>query len=468
MQELQPVESKLPFGQTKGESPSLTGRVTQKHDELGLRPPEAPVPKNIKEDVGKIFSERPFYNTTEAGKAVKNQVMKLDEEAYRKVNNLYKKSRELNANIEEIHPNLVNNLQDRLSELKKIPEPSGPQKQLISALDNILNSLVLKSEEGVIQGYKPISNQTLIDQIQSLRQKIDYDFAHGGAKNIFKPTINDIQTSVRNAAEQSGNGEALKSFDEARSSYKDWAETFDSDYVRPFRDVTNKDFSKLFKGSLDFDEANVLKEILNKSPEGQELVKASTRELVEKNLGKFFENPGSYTTSEFNKALRELEGVISPDQSKAIKEKFIEHAPKPPKFKASKVDKKVSEYLGKEPEYVGEKLNSRSGIRQLKKDLSKTDKGQALFKDMIKQKARSILNEGKVHTKSTSKDIYNVINKEKNRELFAEMVGEKEIDEVLDQLAKKENQGKTLLFVKDAAKNVAMVKFLKFIWPALI
>lgn len=470
--------TKSPFGQTSGEGKPLKGRVSEKFDELGLKPIETDFPKNLKQKVGQIFSSKPFYNTTEGGKALKNEVIKLDQQAYRKVNKAYEKSRELNSNIEEIHPSLVQSLENTLSELKIIPAPSGPQKDLITSIEKILDSLAeynARGEEGkAFVGYKPISNQTLLEQAKSLRQKIDYDFAHGNAKNIFKPTIGQLEEAALNAAKDSGNLQAAESLVEAKKLYKDWAETFDSDYVRPFRDVTNKDYSKLFKGALDIDEANVLKDILVKSSEGEELAKATSRELVEKHLGKFFDNPGSLATDEFNKALREIEALISPEESKAIKDAFKSATHKPITFKAKKVPSKLgknfqktAEYLDKEPEYIGEQLSSRSGIRKLKNELSKTEKGKQLFQENVKQKARSIMKEGKVHKSSTAKEFYDVLNQESNREIMAEIFGEEEINSVLDELAKKENQGKYLPAIKGLGKKYATLKFLKFIWPLL-
>jgi hypothetical protein len=471
-------EKKLPFPDLSKKGASLKDRVTEMGEDLGLRPPSAEPPKNLKEDVGRIFSDQPFYNTTKGGQTQKNIIMKADQQKYRKVNKAYDISRQLNNNINEIHPSLFNALEGYLNELKLIPAPSGPQKDLITSLEKILDALgeytVTEEGERIFSGYKPVSNQILLDQAKSLRQKIDYDFAHGNAKNIFKPIINEIEEAALNAAKDSGNLEAAESLIGAKKEYKEWVEIFDSDYVRPFRDVTNKDYSKLYKSSLDLDEFNVLNQILDKSPEGQLVSKAMKKDLVEKNISKYFEKPKDYTTDEFKKTLRELEAVITDEESEKLLNTFKEYAPKQLKFKAKEVPKslaksveKTSEYLNKPAEYIGEKLNSRSGIRQLKQDLSKTKKGHQLFEQNIMQKARSILKEGNIHKKSTTNDIYKVINKESNREILAEILGEKEINTVLDELSKKHNQGKFLTSVKDLTKNVALFKFFKFIYPLI-
>lgn len=474
------IQEKLPFG---GEAPyqkrpPIQKKVTPKFDELGLKPPSGKPPTNLKEEVGQIFADQPFYNTTEAGKSLKNEVIKLDQKAYRNINKAYEKSKALNEGINEIHPALAHNLEEKLAELEKIPSPSGPQKDLKNSIKKIFKALV-ETEKGeggeeIFIGYKPVENQTLLEQAKSLRQKIDYDFAHGNAKNIFKPTISSLEEAASNAAKESGNEEAYNSIKEAKALYKDWAQTFDSDYIRPFRDATNKDFSKLFKGSLDLDEANVLKDILGKSPDGQKLVQASKRELVEKNLSNFFEKPQSYSNDDFKKSLRELEAVISPEEKQSLLEKFKAAQPDPIKFRAkkspkavTKAEKQTAKYLDKTPEDIGKMLNTRSGIKKLKQDLSKTPKGKQLFEMNVKQKARSIMKEGDIHKKSTAKEYYEVLNKEKNREIMAEILGEEEVNKVLDELAKKENQGKSLTSIKNLSKKYAMLKFVKYLWPLI-
>lgn len=433
-------------------APLNRNRITKPQD-IGLRPSPQPSKhsKVLQDEIGDIFSKNKFYNTTEGGKAFKNEIMNIDEDVYRGVNELYKNSRELNSTINEIHPQLVSKLETRVAELKEIPEPSDVQKRLIRAQNKILDKLVeyetVKDEAGniidnIVTGYKPVNNQTIIDQVQSLRQIIDYDFAHGNTKNIFKPLINDLQDSALRAAESSGNSEAAEALNEARAAYRSWAEAFDNDYVRPFRDSSNQDFSKLFKSALDFDESNMLRKILNISENGQQLSKASQREIVEKHLSKFFENPRTNNQREFDKTLRELEAVITPDESKAIREKFNEvkkridiRAKQAPKRAQTNDELIASRYEGNKPEDIQNMMNSRSGIKQLREDFSDSKIKKEVFERLSKQKIRSILREGNIEKEFTGDDLYKFLNKEKNYELLSEILGESET-EMLRQSAK--------------------------------
>lgn len=418
-----------------GSAPSklLPERITAPKD-IGLRPVKTEANPAIEDQVGSIFSKNKFYNTTEGGQALRNEIMNIDEDVYRGVNDLYKTSRELNSEINEIHPQLANRIKNRVLELEAIPEPSDVQKRLIKASNNILEKIAAFDESGNPTGYIPINNQILIDQVQSLRQIIDYDFAHGNTKNIFRPLINDLQDAALRAAETSGKPEAAEAINEARSAYRTWVEAFDNDYVRPFRDSSNQDYSKLFKSSLDLDEANMLNKILGITERGQELSKAATREIVDKHLSKYFQNPRSFDPREFSKSLRELEAVITPEQSQDIREKFRDasqrinvkatHKPRKP----TNDELIAARYEKNKPEDIIKMMDSRSGIKQLHEDFSDTKVKREVFERLSRQKMRSMLREGNIEKEFTGDDLYRFLNKEKNYEIFSEIIGENETE----------------------------------------
>jgi len=410
--------------------PIITRRFTPGQD-IGLRPVTIPETPDLRNTVGDIFSRNRFYNTTQGGQALKNEIMSIDQDVYRGVNDLYKTSRELHSEINQIHPQLIGQLENRLAPLKQIPEPSDVQRRVIKTGENILKDLRTVDEEGHLTGYLDINNQTLIDQIQSLRQIVDYDFAHGDTKNIFRPLIDDIQDAVIGAAEVADNIEAVDSFADARAGYKTWKQYFDNEYVRPFRDASNQDFSKLYKSSQDFDEHNMLRNVLNLSDRGQELMNASTRDIVEKNLSKFFDNPRGTNLREFNTALRELEAIIQPEQAQEIRTAFNE-AKRRPNIIAKKSEKKppIEEEKYKEPEDILKEMNTRSGIKRIKKKFSDTKENKDLFEELSQKKMRSVLREGNIDKNSTGNDYAKVLNKEKNYELFSEFLGEKKTEEL--------------------------------------
>lgn len=422
--------------------PLTPERVKVIGDELGLRPSQ-PKPKDLEGEIGNLFSPRRYYNTTEGGALIKREISALDEAAYENVNKLYAESREANAGIEDIHTQLVHDLLPRLERLEAIPSPSGPQNELIKSIKAIFNDIATISE-GKITGYKPVNNQILIDQIQSLRQKIDYDFAHGDTRNIFKPVINDLQKSVRAAAERN-NPEALEAFDKARTAYREWAEKFDNDYIRPFRDRSNKDFSKSFKGSLNPDEFNQISPILKMSENGKMLEAALKRELVNSKLEEFLKNPKKATGDAFNKALRELEAVISPQEANEVRRAIARDLGKS-RIKAKEhVKPKAKEAKhpleGKSEEQIAKMLDSISGIGELEKLLSGSKEGRQLLQELKDFKAADILYKGKLNAPDTSKSIVEILRDRESVAMLKRLLGNERFDKlktVVDNAAKLE------------------------------
>jgi len=243
-----------------------------------------------------------------------------------------------------------------------------------------------------------------------------------------------LQDAALRAAETSGKPEAAEAINEARSAYRTWVEAFDNDYVRPFRDSSNQDYSKLFKSSLDLDEANMLNKILGITERGQELSKAATREIVDKHLSKYFQNPRSFDPREFSKSLRELEAVITPEQSQDIREKFRDasqrinvkatHKPRKP----TNDELIAARYEKNKPEDIIKMMDSRSGIKQLHEDFSDTKVKREVFERLSRQKMRSMLREGNIEKEFTGDDLYRFLNKEKNYEIFSEIIGENETE----------------------------------------
>jgi hypothetical protein len=351
----------------------------------------------LEEEVRTIFSPNRYRNAAEGGVANIQEIRNLDQQVYRGVSELYTRSRALNEGIETIHPQLDAYVTTVINNIERIPEPSDIQRRLLRAAENIRNSLSVRDAQGDVRGYRPINNQALIDQVQSLRSIIDYDFQHGGAKNIFRPLIEEIQTSAIEGARSTGNLEAVAANQEARRAYASWANTFDNDYIRPFRDTSNHDYIKLYESLQNPDKFNQVSHVLDLSPRGQELAKADISSIVEQKVGKFLKNPRKADTKEFNQALRDLESVagVSGEQVQQVRNLFNQ-AKKSPNFAArpegiTTAQQSAAKYAKKKPEDIQNMLNSRSGIKELRQDLSRTETGRKLFDINTRQKMRSIL-----------------------------------------------------------------------------
>ena len=147
---------------------------------------------------------------------------------------------------------MAENLLVRANEIRSIPRPSGVENQLLAAIDDILGETAV-IENGIITGYIPINSQRLIRQVQSLRRSVDFDFAHGQPKNIFRPVIREIQDSVIREAQTAGLPEAADALIDANEAYREWTTTFNNDYINQYRDISNRSYTKLYDKILKSD-----------------------------------------------------------------------------------------------------------------------------------------------------------------------------------------------------------------------
>jgi hypothetical protein len=294
----------------------ISKKVTAEGEKLGIELPELRLPTSTRQQVGRTISPNRFQNSTHGGKEIKSEIASLDKEMYSDINKKYTLSRSLNKDIEDIHPELVDKLNARLTELEAVPSLSGPRASVKKTIEDLIDRLSVRTPNGGFD-YKPISNQSLIDQVQNLREKIDFDFAHGSPKNIIKPVISDInEAAIKSAGKHPT---ALKALQDANSSYAEWADVFDNDIIRPFRDKSNKQYSGLYKASSDLDKFNVIKDALSRSEKGIKLSNSLKRDIVESRLMPYFEDMKKTLGEGFQDTISELEAVASPKELGEIK-----------------------------------------------------------------------------------------------------------------------------------------------------
>lgn len=401
---------------------SLQGRVTrQEANRIGLDIPttstQAP---NLRERVLNAFPTE-VTNSTVAGRNLAQQVQAADAAAYENVNNLYTQSRAVNEGISFTHPALIRDLEGIAQDISRIPDPSPIQRKLRQSVNRLINRLQRVEGEGAnrtIQ-YNEISNQDLIDQIQSWRQLVDYEFAHGDPHNIYRRAINAVQGAVEEGSSLVG-GDAHEINQAARNAYREWTTIFNEGDIRKLRNVQNVNFSENFNRSINIDDLNKLRPILSNTSEGTALLSGMERDLVNKELSSFLKNPGKFSQTEINRKLRELGAVLSEDQINAIRQAIPETGT-PFRRTARKAEKPVpGKYEKTVPEDVLNKMNSRTGIRELRQDLAKNTEQ---FDKLAKQKVKDILLEGSVEGVPTGDQLYQILNKTKNREILSELLG---------------------------------------------
>lgn len=435
-----PQEFSYPRPQKQNANPPpLQDRVTREYaDGITQRPTPTRKPTNNESFTQSVLNDVSPYEVTnklENGTAVKNEVLRVNDEVYSHINDLYNISRELNQGIESVHPELVNYLNREIQRLLQIPDRGSVSNRLLNSMTNIRNRLALVDEEGGVTGYLPISNQDLIAQIQELHQLVDFDFGEGRPKNVFRPLIRNMRQSVERTAAINGAEEAVNSLRRANQAYAEWANTFDNDLITPFRDLSNTEFEKLHDKSLRPADFRALSNILSQSTEGRRLLGSLQREIVDKSLSSYFDNMRNINSRSFNRSLNELTGIIGEEGVNNIRNQFIDYSRRLPNQarilkrypeETSKTTNAVAKVTNLTPEQIEAKFNTRSGIREMRERLNKTDRQRQLFKEYQDQKILDILYEGEVKKSPTGTDLKRVINNKKNYELLREFVGERE------------------------------------------
>ena len=482
----------------------LEGRVTKYGDDVGFRPaPTILENPSLKNEVGSIFSDNEVNSYRGAGEANVKAIRSNDNFDYQIVNEAYDNARNLNSKIETAHPNLVMDLIKTRNDLQAIPKLSPPQEQKLAFAEKILEQIAEFGPQGTVIKFKPINNNILSEQAKAIRYTMDFNFEHGNTRGIFSPMVNQIEDSIDVAARMMMNEEASVANKEARTLYREWAETYDNKTIRPFRDTSNQDYNSLFKSTLDPDSNVIVENILNKSNAGQQVARGNKRELVDKYLKKYFDNPRSAVTSEFNDTMKELRGVITPEQEAEIAERFREarrrpsmvgrkaeevKAPKPPEKKElplgkfNTFEKKIREVpeitevsiplkgelqptkamqaaakkMNRTKDQIMNLSNSAEGLAELKETLPKE-----LYTKMAKDKARQIFYSGKLRHKMTGEELYNSIRNENNFEIISELFGEEAASELLnsaEEIASSEVTANSLKKAGSKAKTLAKLK----------
>ena len=424
----------LPKSQSDLSSKNIKPRQNNVFLDVQLRPVGQEKSPSIENRVGRIFSPEKAYNSHEGGYLVKNALTQASDRAYQQVNNLYSRSRELNQGIESIQPNLANVLLEQEASISRIPDPSNTQRSLRTSINNILDSLVTRDPNGRVSGYRPIDNQVLIDQLQSLRQKTDLDFSHGEARNIFRPSINAIQDAVVETARQA-NPEAARVFNEARRARAQWADIYDNDFVSKIRDPSNESYEKIFKSEMNADNFNQSLRGLEATEEGQRISKAIVRQMVEEKLDPLLKKGRKASKEELDSAIRELESVITPEQAREVKRTIETHGLRrkgslSEQQKAAPISKEeatVSKYLKMSPEKLSQKADSISGLREIGKELKKAKNGEEVFSKFKEDKGLNAIYEGRITPSGKVENIQKMLNDVDKRAYLEETLGKEKV-----------------------------------------
>ncbi len=481
---------------------SLQGRVTEGGQPLGIRSPTLPPPTRIQNEVGNIISPRRISNPTEAGERNVAGVRASDVVDRQAVNDAYTTSRQANEGLILPQEELANEIRAGLEELNSWGANAPPAVENIrTKLQSGLNELIEFNEAGEAIGYRPVSNQYLLDKAKALRDDMQYGFQHGDSYNINRPYVEAYQDAVERTAEALGNTEAATANRVARTKYREWAELYNNPYIRRYRNRIVNQPTTLFESSLSIDNYRTLDNVLSRSRDGAILSNETRRALVDNELKGFYKDPQKVSIEKLNETLNDLRPILNPGEEDAIRRVFIENkssmkargrkvsgeekpeapkaktATKPPEGPTS-VDIPNKPNLKDTPEMKEARkraditedqlqryLKSKNGFDKIKEMMGPGKANEQIYNELVKHKARDILYGGKMRPNFKGTELSDRLNVRKDRELMEQLFS-KEIVEEIDKAAieiGQENVTKESL--KRLVKGTTAIKFINTFFP---
>lgn len=422
---------------------SLEGRVTS-----DSHSPLSPISKNR------------FQNDT-AGGSVLSKMVKQEAADQRKfVTEAYNKAEKAYETVNGVFPELSKKLDDLIVQMEKSAKPNSGEKAVIDNAKAVLD--IIGSGGELIE--QPVSR--LIKTSDSISGIANYDMPYTGPRNILKKMVKDINEEVIKEIKRNGVDPSL--LKDADRIYGEWANKFANDEITPFLKKDNLNPESIYRTATKHEGTyRALQQALGNTKEGKKWLPMYERDYVNERLEPYIKKLDKVGSNEYKQEIKNLQGTIGSQKAAQIDKNLRKEAkirPIPPKEVAKiaperitsatqtkpfqvresakkrihdtlqenyYLDKKqetnftnhldkIAKYSKVNPEDLIKKLDSRSGIKELRKDLKTSD-----FDILTRQKMRSMLREGNIEHKFTGDKLYQVLNKEKNFEIFNELLGVK-------------------------------------------
>lgn len=473
---------------------SLQGRISKGGKPLEVSPPKdvkgeiteaphGPSEQLIFEEAGETISPHKFSTEFEGGTTQYKAIQETAKEARKVLNEAYDAAEQAYQNTSDIYPNLVTRLEEARDKILARRDPkllNTAEKNVVDSINNLLDSLVTSDGSFIEQ---PVS--VLLKTAKSWSSKLSHEEIFGDVKRFLSKLIPDINEAGLAAVERQGISPDL--LRDADRMYADWASRYANDEISPYLQTSIRNPEALFRKSLsDEGTYRAVKGALEGSAFEDVISNATAREIATTRLDKYLKDIKKVGNVDYEKEIRNLEPLIGEKPTQDIdkylrnKKKEIYPEPKPP-FKAERkpigrtplpsplkgAEKKVSQFLEMSPEEIIKKGKTRSGLKELKKELEKTPRGKNLYNMFRRQRIRDVLQENQLTRKMKGKDLFNVLNKRENFEILSELIGEEETRAALDaakELADKRFSSEALSKI---GKNVLALKFYRILLEML-
>ena len=460
--------------QSNNATKPLIGRMTG-----GIK--QSPGVKGISEQI----ERKPFKNTEQASNELRSEALAIKKPIQEKFDKDYTLMKKYTASIPVEETRILDEavkLVDQFPETKLSNLQAG-SKTFVTATREMLRKV---NESASMNLSDLIEFQRIIGSIPK------WQMDKGVVQGAYKQLYGLLKEQVAEILGKKNPG-LLNRYNELNKKYGEFKDTFGNKNLSELLNKKDKNFESIYKSMLGTDSYNSLKGVLDKSKRGRELLKKVQRDIFDKSTSR------KMTRTEIN----DLKKIVGKNKERLV-DKFLALKDKPayktrtPDKTQAKIDKQtvpkvttpkaaksqsstlekfkdsnkakaeanqkkiketettvkrnvdqVAKLQGMEPEQVTAMLNTRSGIRKLKKSLEGSPE---TFERLIKAKAKSILSQKKIDPKSTGTDLFNAMNSEGSYEIFREMLGDEPAAELLDTFE---------IMASDQATNDNFRKYLK-------
>lgn len=229
-------------------------------------------------DLANSLGSAKFATTHEAGEVAKSWMQKIRDLDKQEYNALYDKSRRGFGEDTFVDASkLISSIHNLEKELLPGSIKSTEQKAVLDALDKIKGDITTSSGKNKLANVKNLMNDKI-----GLNDMINYE-VQGGAKQLLKGLTHDIDRAIISASKD--NPVAVKNYINANRRFSAHAKTFRNPKTTPLL----KEFSdpeQIFNKMNSVEGIRHLRNILLKSPNGQDMFNALARLKLEEVIGK--------------------------------------------------------------------------------------------------------------------------------------------------------------------------------------
>lgn len=418
---------------------------------------------------GAKISPLEFESDATAGRSLSNAIVEEATAERAAINQEYNAAKESYRGMETFSPTLSHELQEARSIFESTLEPNSPERIVINRLDSLIERI------GTPDALRNIPVNELIAEADTIGAMLNWDARFGGKKDILRRIVRSLdQAAIQGIERNGGNADLFRAANARRANF---AQKFENSEIRPFLERQILDPESLFKKTYnDPGTFRAVQLALPPNARGVELYNGMSRKIAEDLMSDYIKNPSLINSTKYSKNLRNLTELIGKERSDSFdkelrkvasrqriseitRSKIKESVAQKPsgEDRLTKLKESIAEHSELSPEDLTSKLNSRTGIKQLKKGLS-TDN----YDKLTKEKLREVFQGGKVEGEVTGNSLYESLNNSKNYEIVSEILGEETAESLrlaAKELGKKELNNKSIgNIIKILAKRSVGVK----------